>query len=286
MKIAVTFPQYEIGNDPSLIREFAQTAEGLGYTNLIAYDHVLGAGVANRPDWRGPYTHETAFHEIFVLFGYLAAVTSRIELTTGVVILPQRQTVLVAKQAAEVDVLSGGRLRLGIGIGWNDVEYEGLGMNFKNRGARSVEQIEVMRRLWKEPLVTFNGRWHTITEAGINPLPIRRDIPIWIGGSVPATLERTAELAEGWFTTLPPGDHARNMVRQLRELAAAQGRSVKIMANVQAGRLPEAEWPRVWAFWEELGIDELCVVTLNGTLREREHLAHIQRAADVLGVQA
>jgi probable F420-dependent oxidoreductase len=285
MKIGVTFPQYEIGNDPGLIREFAQTAEGLGYSHLVAYDHVLGAGIANRPDWRGPYTHEHTFHEIFVLFGYLAALTSRIELMTGVVILPQRQTILVAKQAAEVDVLSGGRLRLGVGIGWNDVEYEGLGMNFKNRGARSAEQIDVLRMLWKEPLVTFKGLWHTLTDTGINPLPIKRDIPIWIGGSVPATLERTVQQAEGWFTTLPPGDHAHNMVGHLRELAAAQGRSVKIMANVQAGRLPEAEWPRVFEFWQSLEIDELCVVTLNGKLREREHLTHIRRAAEVLGVK-
>jgi probable F420-dependent oxidoreductase len=182
MQLGVVFPQTEIGNDPSIIRDYAQTAEGLGYSHILAYDHVLGASVKNRTDWRGPYTSDTPFHEPFVLFGYMASITERVGFTTGVIILPQRQTALVAKQAAQVDLLSGGRLRLGVGIGWNEVEYEALGEEFGNRGRRMEEQVELLRRLWTEPVVDFTGRWHRVPEAGINPLPVQRPIPVWIGG--------------------------------------------------------------------------------------------------------
>ena len=180
MHIGVVFPQTEIGADRALLKQYAQAAEEVGYSHLLAYDHVLGANPASRPGWRAPYIHLDEFHEPLVLFGYLAGLTQRLELVTGIIILPQRQTVLLAKQAVEVDLLSGGRLRLGIGIGWNPVEYEALGENFRNRGRRSEEQVEVIRKLWSEPLVTFAGQWHTITDAGINPRPDRR-IPIWFG---------------------------------------------------------------------------------------------------------
>src|SRR5579864_3397066 len=197
MRIGVVFPQTEIGNDPIAIRDYAQAVEDLGYQHVLAYDHVLGAGLAHRPNWQGPYTSETPFHEVFVLFGYLAAVTHKVELVTGILIVPQRQTALVAKQAAQVDILSQGRLRLGVGIGWNEVEYEALGEDFHTRGARSGEQITVLRLLWTQPVVDFKGRWHHIPEAGINPLPVQRPIPIWLGGEADAVLERVGTMGDG-----------------------------------------------------------------------------------------
>ena len=166
MRIGVTFPQTEITADPVVVRDYAQAADSLGYSHILAYDHVLGADIAERPNWRGPYNHRTLFHEPFVLFAYLAGLTQRIEFVTGVIILPQRQTALVAKQAAEVDVLSGGRLRLGIGVGWNEVEYQALNENFADRGKRSEEQITVLRALFTQESVTFHGRWHHIDAAG------------------------------------------------------------------------------------------------------------------------
>src|SRR5215467_10313993 len=190
MRFGVVFPQTEIGTDPAVTREFAQTAETLGYQHILAYDHVIGANTASRPGWRPPYTHKDSFHEPFVLFSYLAGLTKTIELVTGIIILPQRQTILVAKQAASLDVLSKGRLRLGVGIGWNPVEYEALGQDFSNRGRRSEEQIDLMRKLWAQDIITYKGRWHTVTDAGLNPLPPRRAIPIWLGGMAPQVIER------------------------------------------------------------------------------------------------
>jgi len=182
MKIGVVFPQTEIGQDPAMIRDYAQAVESMGYTHILAFDSVVGANPDRPGGWDSPFTYKHAFHEPFVLFGFCAGVTRHIELVTGIVILPQRQTVLVAKQAAQVDVLSGGRLRLGIGVGWNTVEFEALGENFKNRGRRVEEQLEVMRLLWTRELVTYAGQWHRVTDAGIKPLPIQRPIPMWMGG--------------------------------------------------------------------------------------------------------
>ena len=182
MKFGVVFPQTELGADPDVVAKFATTAEELGFDHLIAYDHVLGANTASRPDWQGPYTSESMFHEPFVLFSYLAGLTTRLELVTAVIILPQRQTSLVAKQAACLDVLSKGRLRLGIGTGWNAVEYEALGENFHDRGKRSEEQIDLLRKLWAEETITYDGRWHKVTDAGLKPLPTERSIPVWLGG--------------------------------------------------------------------------------------------------------
>src|SRR6266513_3944830 len=179
MKHGVVFPQIEFGNDVQAIKDYAQTAEGLGYDYLLVYDHVLGAHPNREPKLTGPYTYEHPFHEPMVFFGFLAAITTRLELVTGILILPQRQTALVAKQTAEVDVLSGGRLRLGIGIGWNHVEYESLGAAWNTRGAMQAEQIAVLRRLWTEDLVTFNGRFHTLESINILPAPVQKLIPIW-----------------------------------------------------------------------------------------------------------
>ena len=195
MRIGVVFPQTEIGADAGAVRAYAEHVEGLGFTHLLAYDHVVGADPEVHTGWDGPYDVHTTFHEPLVMFGYLAAVTTTLELVTKVVILPQRQTVLVAKQAAEVDLLSQGRLRLGVGVGWNTVEYEALREDFTNRGKRVDEQIELMRRLWTEQTLTFDGTHHRVTGAGLAPLPVQRPIPVWIGAMSRPALERAGRLA-------------------------------------------------------------------------------------------
>ena len=180
MRVGVVFPQTELGGDAGAVRAYARGVEQLGYAHLLAYDHVVGADPAIHQGWNGPYDVHTTFHEPFVLFGYLAAITT-LELVTGIIILPQRQTVLVAKQAAEVDLLTRGHLRFGIGIGWNSVEYEALGKDFTNRGVRSEEQVALLRRLWTEQTVTHESANERITGAGIAPLPVQRPIPMWLG---------------------------------------------------------------------------------------------------------
>jgi probable F420-dependent oxidoreductase len=287
MRIGAVFPQTEIGNDPAAIRAYAQAVEELGYRHILIYDHVLGASTATRPDWRGPYTSDTSFHEPFVLFGYFAACTQQIELVTGVIILPQRQTALVAKQAAEVDVLSGGRLRLGIGVGWNAVEYEGLNEDFGNRGARSEEQIAVLRMLWTQPVVTFQGRWHQLNAAGINPLPVQRPIPIWIGGGADKVLERTARLADGWFPQLPPDDRARAALDKLRAYAEAAGRapeSIGIEARLSIGSLAEHGWREYAEAWRALGASHFSINTMGAGFRSaQEHIDALRRVKAALG---
>ena len=205
MKLGISLPLVDIQGDPIVVRDFAQAAEGLGYNGLSAPDHVLGVNVASRPDWGARNTSKDFFHDPFVLFGYLSACTRGIGFSTQVMILPQRQTALVAKQAASLDVLSGGRFRFGIGVGWNPVEYVGLNEDFHNRGKRQEEQVEVMRALWAEPHVTFKGKWHTIDDAGINPLPVRRAIPLWFGGHEDVTLRRIAKWGDGWIMLAHPG---------------------------------------------------------------------------------
>ncbi len=288
MEIGVTFPQTEIGDDPGAIRAYAQAVEALGYRYILAYDHVLGADVSVRPGWSGPYTSETMFHEPFVLFGYLAGVTTTIGLVTGVIILPQRQTALVAKQAAEVDLLSSGRLRLGIGIGWNAVEYQGLGENFTNRGARSEEQIALLRALWANPVVTFHGRWHTIEAAGINPLPPRRAIPLWLGGYAEATLERVARLGDGWITFRAPDDAMRAALERLVGYARAAGRDpadIGVEGQLSLRAIAEDRWRSFADDWRALGARYLCVNTMGmGLARPEQHIQILERAAHVLGV--
>lgn len=281
MRYGVVFPQTEIGKDPSAIRDFAQAAEELGYHHLLAYDHVVGANPASRPGWRPPYTYKDTFHEPFVLFGYLAGLTKRIELVTGVIILPQRQTVLVAKQAAALDVLSGGRLRLGIGIGWNPVEYEALGENFKNRGRRSEEQVEVMRKLWTQELVTFEGEWYKITDAGLNPLPIQRPIPIWFGGGHDQTLRRVARLGDGWFPLLGPDDKCRAMIEKIRAYTREAGRdprSVGIEGRIMIGQGSPEQWTKEIQAWKELGATHVTANTMKaGFSSPSGHVEAIRR---------
>jgi probable F420-dependent oxidoreductase len=285
MKYGVIFPQTEIGADPSGVRDFAQAAESLGYDHIVPYDHVVGANPASRPGWNAPYTHKDMFHEPFVLFGYLAAVTKKIGLASGVIILPQRQTVLVAKQAAEADVLSGGRLRLGVGIGWNPVEYEALGMDFKNRGARSEEQIEVLRALWTKELVTFKGRWHTITDAGINPLPVQRPIPIWLGGGAEPVLRRVGRLGDGWFPLAEPGDKLRSMIEKIRSYAKEAGRdpaAIGIEGRVSVANGTPEKWREEIAKWKELGATHLSVSTMKaGLSTPAAHVDAIRRFKEV-----
>ena len=288
MRAGVIFPQTEIGTDLQVIRDYAQTAEGLGYNHILVYDHVLGASIEHRPDWRGPYTVQHQFHEPFVLFGYLAAITSRVELVTGVLILPQRQTALVAKQAAEVDVLSGGRLRLGVGIGWNPVEYEALGENFHNRGKRIEEQVAVLRELWTRPVVNFAGRWHRIPEAGINPLPVQRPIPVWMGGASEVVMERIGRIADGWFPQMKPGDTARRLLDIIRRSARQAGRdptSIGIEARINLREGSPDDWRAQLDEWQKLGATHVGINTMGmGLPSPRAHIEKIEWVKSVLGL--
>jgi probable F420-dependent oxidoreductase len=224
MQIGVVFPQTEIGDDPADLKLYVTTVEELGFDFLVAYDHILGAN-PNRPGgWQGPYTHRSMFHEVFVLLGWVSAITTRLELATEVLVLPQRQTALAAKQAAEVQILSGGRLRLGVGIGWNAVEYDALGLSFTNRGQRVEEQIELLRRLWAEDLVTFSGRWHHVDDAGINPRPADGRIPVWMGGTVEPALRRIARIADGWMVNTRLGEATVAKVEKVRTWVREAGR--------------------------------------------------------------
>ena len=286
MKLGVVFPQTEIGSDPGAVREYAQAAESMGYNHILAFDHVLGANAESRPGWSGAYRHTDAFHEPFVLFGYLAAVTSSVELVTGVIILPQRQTALVAKQTAAGDVLSQGRLRLGIGVGWNAVEYEALGENFHNRGRRSEEQIDLMRKLWTNDLITYEGRWHKITDAGLNPLPVQQPIPVWFGGAAPQTIRRVATMGDGWFPLFRPDDRGRELIESMREQAAAAGRGpddIGVESWVSIRDSSEDEWKRTAEAWRELGATHLSVNTMNAGLDSPQaHIEAIERFKEVM----
>ena len=252
----------------------------------MAYDHVLGADPTDREGWRG-YTHETMFHEPLTLFCYLAAITQRLGFVSGVIVLPQRQSALVAKQAAEVDVLSNGRLRLGVGIGWNAVEHEALGEDFSTRGARIEEQIEVMRLLWTREVVSYEGEYHRITEAGINPMPVQRPIPVWMGARADVGLRRTARVADGWFPLGPPDDSMREAVKRLREYVEEAGRdpeSVGIEARLDVGKVPPEEWIEQTEAWRSLGATHISVNTMNAGLGSpQEHVETIGRYKEALG---
>ncbi|MYE45627.1 MAG: LLM class F420-dependent oxidoreductase [Chloroflexi bacterium] len=228
MQLGVVLPEREIGSDPGAVRDYARAAEELGYDFLVTADHVLGADRERYPDLLGPYGHGAPIHEPLVLFGFLAAVTTRLRLITNVLILPQRQTVLVAKQAAEIDLLSGGRLTLGVGNGWNHVEYEALGQDFRTRGRRIEEQVRLLRRLWEQPLVAFEGRFDRVRDAGINPRP-ERPIPIWMGGMAGRVLERIGRLADGWSPRLLSDDldQALPDMERRRERIAVAARAAR-----------------------------------------------------------
>jgi probable F420-dependent oxidoreductase len=227
MQVGVVYPQTELRGDPSAVRRFGMAVERLGFAHLLAYDHVLGAVHAGRtPQLTGPYTEHDPFHDPFVMFAYLAGITERIGFATGILILPQRQTALVARQAADVDLLSGGRLRLGVGIGWSPVEYEALGQDFRTRGARQEEQIDLLRRLFTEPVVDFSGRFHRINRAALVPKPART-IPIWLGGSGDVAFDRAARLADGFIFFGGGIDHCIDAWIRLRDRVRDLGRSVE-----------------------------------------------------------
>src|SRR5260221_5352572 len=285
MQIGFTFPQNEIGADPAAIRDYAQTAEGMGYRHVVVFDHVLGADPTHRPGWKG-YTQLDLFHERCVLSGYLAALT-QLEMVPAVIILPQRQTALVAKQAAEVAVLTGGKIRLGVGVGWNPVEYEALGMDFHTRGRVVEEQIEVMRLLWSQEVVSYKGRFHTITEAGLNPLPVRRSIPIWLGGSADTLLRRVARIGDGWFPQGKPDDQMRENVERLRSYTREAGRDpgeLGIEARVNAHEGDLDEWIAQTEGWRTLGATHISLNTMGaGFTSLSEHIDALRRYKEAVG---
>ncbi|WP_197382111.1 LLM class F420-dependent oxidoreductase [Mycolicibacterium mengxianglii] len=282
MQFGVVFPQTELGGDPGAVRSYGERVEELGFKHLLVYDHVLGADPEVHTGWAGPYNVHTTFHEPLVMFGFLAAVTQSLELVTGVLILPQRQTALVAKQAAEVDLLSSGRLRLGVGIGWNAVEYEALGEDFGNRGRRSSEQIELLRRLWTEPTVNFDGKFHTVTGAGLAPLPVQRPIPVWIGAAAEPGYRRAGRLADGWFPMMGPGpklDEARAVVERAAVEAGRDPADIGMEGRVNF-RGDVARAVDELAAWGDTGATHVSINTMNAGLATLdEHLTVLEDIA-------
>jgi probable F420-dependent oxidoreductase len=286
VRIGVVFPQTEIGPDVAAVRAYAERVAELGFTHILAYDHVLGADPTVHTGWNGPYDVHTQFHEPFVLFGYLAAVT-QLELVTGIIILPQRQTALVAKQAAEVDLLTSGRFRLGIGIGWNAVEYEALGKDFHNRGRRLEEQVALLRRLWTEQSVTFEGQFDRVVGAGLAPLPLQRPIPVWFGGQSEPVLRRVGRLADGWLPQLPPGpelERARQVVDQAAREAGRDPGQIGMEGRVSwADHGPHNGLPEVVDQWRAAGATHLTINTMKAGLATLgDHLEALSMAAKML----
>jgi probable F420-dependent oxidoreductase len=283
MRIGVVFPQTELGGDVGAVRSYALRVAELGFAHVLAYDHVLGADPEFYQGWDGPYNVHTTFHEPLVMFGYMAAITS-LELVTGIIILPQRQTALVAKQAAEVDLLSNGNFRLGVGLGWNKVEYEALGQDFTARGKRLSEQVGLMRRLWTEPAVTFEGGFDTVTAAGLAPLPVQRPIPVWFGGQSPPAYRRIGRLADGWFPQVQPGPKLDEARRAVTEAAVAAGRdpgSLGMEGRV-SWRGSEDNLAESIRRWQDAGASHVSVNTMgSGLASVDDHLAVLATVAGV-----
>ena len=289
MKIGVVYPQTEFGDDPIAIRDYAQTVEGLGFSHILAYSHVLGANPERAGGWQGPYTYQTTFQEPLVLFGFLAGVTDKLEFTTGIIILPQRQTALFAKQAATLDILSGGRLRLGIGIGWNEVEYTSLNEDFHNRGQRVEEQVELLRLLWTQPLVKYSGRWHNIPDAGINPLPIQRPIPLWFGGHHERVLKRIARIGDGWMPNYRTPGEAKASLALLDRFLEESGRQpgeLGLEARLKyEGGNPDT-WIELMEGWQAAGATHVSFNTMgNGFETPSEHIKAIKFFASTIDLQ-
>ena len=289
MKIGAVFPHQEIGDDPIVIRDWAQAAEELGYSHILAYDHVLGAQHADRePALWGPYTEDDAFHEPFVLFGYLAHATQRIGLATGVIILPQRQTALVAKQAAQIDILSGGRLRLGVGTGWNYVEYDCLNEDFATRGPRQVEQIELLRRLWADPVIDFSGEFHRVERAGLKPLP-KRQIPIWLGGFAPIAFKRAAQIGDGFIFGSGQAQNleaCQAVKAELAKTGRAEGFGFEALLNYQSG---QDAWREEIQAWIDEGADYVAMRAMrlrgqgDGLDSPQAHIEALRTYRDTVG---
>jgi probable F420-dependent oxidoreductase len=289
MKYGVVYPQTEYGNDPHAIRDYAQTVEGLGFSHILAYDHVLGVNPERSENWQGPYTYQSPFQSPFLLFSYMAAITQVIEFATGILILPQRQTALVAKQAATLDVLSAGRLRLGIGLGWNKPEYISLGENFHNRGRRIEEQVQLLRKLWTQPLVNFSELWHTIPDAGINPLPIQRPIPIWFGGHADRVLRRMASLGDGWMTNYRQPEKFLPELDKLKGYLNEAGRDLSdfgIEARMYYNDGDPDAWQGLANVWKDAGVSHISFNTMGaGFQTPEDHLEAVQAFASALGIK-
>jgi len=285
VQIGVVFPQTELGADAGAVRAYAERVEQLGYAHILVYDHVVGADPAVHEGWKGPYNVHTTFHEPMVLVGYLAALTS-LELVTGIIILPQRQTVLAAKQAAEVDLLTRGRFRFGVGLGWNAVEYEALGTNFSNRGRRLDEQVVLLRRLWTEQTVTFEGTYERITGAGLTPLPIQRPIPIWFGAASPPAYRRAGRLSDGWFPQVPPGpklDDAREDVERAARDAGRDPATIGMEGRVSWGEGGVEKLLRQLGRWRDAGATHVAINTMGAGLRSvDDHLRALGECATAL----
>jgi len=291
MEIGVAFPQVEIGTDPVAIRDFAQAVEEMGFRHISCVDHVLGA---RNPDpsvpWSSSYTRDRMFHEPLVLFGFLAAATAKVRLATAILILPQRQTALVAKQAAEVDVLTRGRLTLGMGIGWNEVEYVALNEKFQNRARRFEEQFEVLRKLWTEELVTFKGKYHTLQDVGINPLPVQRPIPLWIGAFEGVAVKRACRIAEGWFAKpwMLPDDEGKAVLDQVRGWLDQYDRDVSdfaIDAVTMAKRGGVNQWVADTEAWREIGVSHCTFRTIDASLETiNDHIHACRTFAEAVGL--
>ena len=283
MKFGVVFPQTQIGADPVVLRDFVQASEGMGYHHLLAYDHVLGAN-PDRPGWvmGRPYTYRDMFHEPFTLFAWMAGLTETIGFMTGVLILPQRQTALVAKQAAQVDLLSGGRFRMGIGVGWNEVEYNSLGYDFSTRGSRVEEQILILRELWTKDLVNISGSFDNIDDAGINPLP-EKPIPIWIGGTADVVLRRAARISDGYVAGGGP-EAASAICERYWSFAEEYGTRdrVGLHARLVTERTAENEWEAFVTGWDRLGATELAVYPHGDDLDD--YLSRLRRFKDMFGI--
>jgi probable F420-dependent oxidoreductase len=283
VKIGVIYPQTELKGDPSAVRRIGLATEALGFDSLVAYDHVLGASHAREPKLNGPYDEHHPFHDPFVMFAYLAALTERIEFVTGVLILPQRQTVLVARQAADLDLLSGERLRLGAGIGWNYVEYDAMGEDFSRRGARLGEQVDLLRKLWSEPLTEFRGEFDRVDRAALNPRPKRR-IPIWLGGFADIALRRAARIADGFICADGAAD-AFAQIARLRELLAQEGRALGefgVQCNMLKAKTPGAVVETTLRWRDAGGTDAAFATMGQGLDTTDKHLDYIQRVADAL----
>ncbi|MCA9834090.1 MAG: LLM class F420-dependent oxidoreductase [Thermomicrobiales bacterium] len=281
IRIGAVFPQNEIGTNPADIARHATTVEAMGLKHLLAFDHVIGGSLAAYPELQGRYNSNTMFHEVFVLFGYLAALTTDLELASGVIILPQRQTALAAKQAAEIDLLSGGRLRLGVGIGWNKIEYEALNENFRNRASRIEDQVSLMRELWCEPLVNHTTPYHSVRDAGILPLPVQRPIPIWFGGSAEPAVRRAARIGDGFMSTTALGPNLDAILGWINDELDRVGKprsGFGLEGRISMALGDEDRWKREFAFWREAGATHISLETNGGVFHGVDaHLAALER---------
>ena len=288
MKIGVAFPTTEVGNKPADIRDFVRGVEDMGYDYLTCIDHVIQGAQAVAEDWRSYYTLDNAFHEVLVLFGFIAAITERIELATSILIAPQRPTVLIAKQFAEIDVLSGGRTRAGLGIGWNELEFDALGQRFKTRARRMEEQIVLLRQLWSQERVTFHGEWDTVDDAGINPLPVQRPIPIWIGAFVPAAIRRAGRFADGLFLSprIKPGTESQQVIDVFNDAARAAGRdpaSLGLDTTIFTEGRGANELREEFEGWRSHGATHITVRTMTaGYTSVKQHLKALEEARKAL----